>query len=306
MYPIFVFFISLTVFTGMQATYWWFTSRRESRERRLIDRLAQDNEGEGEQLLRDKVEGNISSHLTDLLRGAGEDDSLKALNSKALLYAVLGFLSGILGFASLFAALLFAVAGVGFLYLQLLSKREARTLKIEEQLPEALELMIISLRAGQSLEQTLALNAKEIEGALGDEFNRIVEEMKLGRPLDDSLRAFGERLPGAKTIRTFVVSVLVLRQTGGNLIEVLEAIIDTMRQQAQYESKLRSMTAEGRSNARTLGALPPLFVVMAYFASPEYMSQIVDHPVGRGMGIMSLILYCSGFIWVRRLVRPQS
>ena len=303
MYPIFVLFISLMVFTGLQASYWWITSRRERREQRLIDRLGRQ-EGEDE-LLRKKVEGNIEGYLVNLLRAAGEDDDIKAFTSQISLYGIVGFFFGLLMLGGLAAAVFCACGGVLFLYFRLVQKRDQRVLKIEEQLPEALELMIISLRAGQSLEQTLILNAKEIEGALGEEFQRIVEEMKLGRPLDDALRAFGERMKGAKTIRTFVVSVLVLRQTGGNLIEVLEAIIDTMRQQSQYESKLRSMTAEGRSNARTLGALPPVFVTLAYIASPDYMSQIVDHPVGRGMGIMSLTLYCIGFLWVRRLVRPQ-
>ncbi len=305
----FILFASFTIFLTLQAIYWVIVNRRNKKMAILEQRLgsadgddAEINDG----LFKEELENEFSKNLADLLRGAGDDDDLKAFYQKALIYGAIGCLAALLIFQNIELGLMGFIGGPLFLYFQLVKKRDARVDRIEQQLPEALEMMIISLRAGQSLEQTFNLNARELEAPIGDEFQRISDEMNVGRSMDDSLRAFSQRLKGAKTIRTFVVSALVLRQTGGNLIEVLEAIIDTMRQQAQYERKLKSMTAEGRSNARTLGALPPIFVTLSYLASPDYMSQILVHPIGQFMAGLSLTLYLVGFFWVRRLVTPRN
>ena len=120
------------------------------------------------------------------------------------------------------------------------------------------------------------------------------------------MKSMAARLSGARTVKGFVVSVLVLRQTGGNLIEVLESIIDTMRLQARYEHKLKSMTAESRSNARTLGALPPAFVVISMMINPGYLSQVGGSPLGRFMMLVAFILYVLGFVWINRLINPNK
>ncbi|MCA9559521.1 MAG: type II secretion system F family protein, partial [Myxococcales bacterium] len=169
-----------------------------------------------------------------------------------------------------------------------------------------LEVMIISLRAGQSLDQTIRLTASELDAPIGDEFHRVSEEVQLGRPLEEALVAMSARLAAARTVRTFVTSVLVLRQTGGNLIEVLEQIIDTMRQQAQYERKLSAMTAEGRSSARMLAGLPPIFVLLAYMADSNYIGTLVNDPVGRVLLTVAIIMYTAGVVWTRRLTNPKT
>jgi tight adherence protein B len=190
-------------------------------------------------------------------------------------------------------------------YLLLVRKKRLRVSRIEEQLPEALEVMTISLRAGQSLAQTIRLTATELQAPIGDELRRVAEEQELGRPLDEALVAMSRRLKEARTVRSFVVSVLVLRQTGGNLIEVLESIIDSMRQQAQYERKLKAMTAEGRSSSRMLTLLPPIFVFLAYLADTSYIGKLLSDPIGRVLMTISLVLYVIGIVWVRRLVNPK-
>ena len=302
--PLFIFIASLSVFFILQAIYWWSKYRKDKKNEILFQRLgANEEEEEDDGLFKEEIEGSWNQSLVLLLRAAGEEASINDITQKALLYATGGFLIGLAVFKTMFTAILLAIFGPIFLYMRLISKKEKRMITIEQQLPEALEMMIISLRAGQSLEQAFALNARELPTPIGDEFQHISEEIRLGLAMEEALKSMTLRLDQAKTVKTFVVSVLVLRQTGGNLIEVLESLIETMRQQSQYEHKLKSMTAESRSNARTLGALPPVFLAITLSTSPDYMSQITSHSTGIFMLGLSAALYVTGFFWVRRLVR---
>jgi tight adherence protein B len=302
---LFILMLCLSLFFILQAVYWIHQYQLNKKKVLLSSRLGEIDDDNDDLLFREEVEGDWAQKISNLLRSAGEDADINAFLQKLGIYATASFLLSIIFIKSLFTSVIIAIITVYFAYLQLISKREKRIDQLEQQLPEALEMMIISLRAGQSLEQTFALNAKELPAPIGEEFKQISEEVRLGLSMEDSLKGLTSRLVGAKTVRSFVVSVLVLRQTGGNLIEVLEAIIDTMRQQSQYEHKLKSMTAESRSNARTLGALPPIFIAITFTSSPDYISQITSHPTGRLMMFVSIGLYIAGFVWVKRLVKPR-
>ena len=260
---------SLSVFFTLQAIYWTLKSRRDRKLALLDQRLGRADDGKDmDGLVRDEIEGDWAMRLSNLLRAAGEVADVNMFFQKILIFASILFLVGLILAKSLIVAFFFGLAGAYLPYASLIGKRDKRINQVEQQLPEALEMMIISMRAGQSLEQTFALNARELPSPIADEFAQISEEVRLGISMDEAMKSMTSRLPNARTVRSFVVSVLVLRQTGGNLIEVLESIIETMRLQAKYEHKLRSMTAESRSNARTLGALPPLFVVISMLINP--------------------------------------
>lgn len=298
---------SLSVFFTLQAIYWIAKSRRDKRSALLDQRLgAAEEEDDFDGLVRAEVEGDWAQNLSRLMRAAGEDGDVSAFVQRMLVYASISFLVGLLFSKSVGFAICIALAGAYWPYLRLKSKRDKRIDQIEQQLPEALEMMIISLRAGQSLEQTVALNARELPAPIGEEFAQISEEVRLGISMDEAMKSMSSRLPGARTVRSFVVSVLVLRQTGGNLIEVLDSIIDTMRLQARYEHKLKSMTAESRSNAKTLGALPPGFVLISMVINPDYINQVGGTSLGRFMMLIAFTLYILGFVWINRLVNPKQ
>ena len=298
---------SLSVFFTLQAIYWIFKSRRDRKLALLDQRLGRADDGKDmDGLVRDEVEGDWAMRLSNLLRAAGEVADVNMFFQKILIFASVLFLVGLILAKSLVVAFFFGLAGAYLPYASLIGKRDKRINQVEQQLPEALEMMIISMRAGQSLEQTFALNARELPSPIADEFAQISEEVRLGISMDEAMKSMTSRLPNARTVRSFVVSVLVLRQTGGNLIEVLESIIETMRLQAKYEHKLRSMTAESRSNARTLGALPPLFVVISMLINPDYISQVGGSGLGRMMMLIAFVLYILGFVWISRLVNPKK
>jgi len=296
---------SLSVFFTLQALYWWRRGKSRRRDELLAQRLGVDEEAEDE-LMRARYEGRLKGHLAALMRSAGEEQpDVNSFIQQASVYGAAGFLIAMIALNNVFAGLCFSVVGGGFFYLRLLNRRDGRIAQAEQQLPEALEMMIISLRAGQSLDQAIALNARELPSPISEEFRQVSDETRFGLPLDEALKSMARRLDNAKTVRTFVISVLVLRQTGGNLVEVLETMIEGMRQQAQYEHKLRSMTAEARSNARTLGALPPVFVLISYFINPNYPELVLGTRAGVTMMIAALAFYIAGFLWVRRLVKPR-
>lgn len=303
----------LTLFCVLQAGYWLVVWRKGRRSVAIAERLGTlQEEGEQDDLLRSGAEDggfldqlSFSQGLKEALEQAGDEGGVGAFFSRCLAFSLGGFAVFALITANLAASLFIGMA-VGFLpYLLLMRKRRLRMGRIEEQLPEALEMMTISLRAGHSLAQTIRITADELQSPLRDEFRRVSEEQALGRGIDEALVAMSKRLKEARTMRTFVVSVLVLRQTGGNLIEVLESIVDTMRAQGQYARKLNAMTAEGRSSARTLAMLPPGFATIAYLAEPSYISNLLNDSLGRMMLFMAVLLWVLGVIWVRRLVKPK-
>jgi tight adherence protein B len=303
-----------SVFFTLQAIYWIFISRREGRDTVLAQRLGSvDSVEEGlDDILRRTNDdaGALASlpgydTLVHRLNEAGEDGGVAAFLVRVGVFVLGGFAGGVVLTGDAVFSFVFAL-GLGFApYTLLLKKVRQRILRIEEQLPEALEVMCISLRAGHSLQQTIRLTAGELQAPLGDELRQVAEEAELGRPVDEALLAMADRVRGARSVRTFVVAVLVLRQTGGNLIEVIESIIDTMRQAAAYQQKLQSMTAEGRSSALILGLLPPAFAALSFVADPMYARKLYTDSMGQVMVFMATGFYVTGVIWVRRLVSPK-
>lgn len=319
MAPWFILAASLTVFFALQAVFlrWRFrASRRDAlvKERLAIERtlpgleaslLKGEERGRGafiDALLRDT---GTHQRLQTLLDQAGERTTPGAFVLRCLLWGLAPALVFGTLLASPGAALFFALLGLVPVLL-VLRRRARRMAKIDSQLPVALEIMTISLRAGHSLAQTIELSARELQSPLKDELQRCAEENALGRSLEEVLVAMTHRLPRCRAMRTFVVAVLVLQQTGGNLIEIIERIIETLRQQNQYERKLAAMTAEGKSSARMLSGLPAAFIGLAYLADPGYIGILFTHPLGRKLLVAAVVLWVAGVLWTRKLVSPAS
>lgn len=303
-----------SVFFTLQAVFWIVVNRRESRDSVLAQRLGSVDsveEGLDDILRRTNADEGVWTSLpfydtlVHRLNEAGETGGVAAFMVRVAVAVLGGFAGGVVLTGDAVFSFIFGL-GLGFApYTLLLKKVRERIMRIEEQLPEALEVMCISLRAGHSLQQTIRLTAGELAAPLGEELRQVAEEAELGRPIDESLLAMADRVRGARSVRTFVVAVLVLRQTGGNLVEVIESIIDSLRQAAAYQQKLQSMTAEGRSSALILGLLPPAFAVLSYLADPAYARKLYTDTMGQVMVIAAATFYITGVLWVRRLVTPK-
>jgi tight adherence protein B len=139
---------------------------------------------------------------------------------------------------------------------------------------------------------------------LSIELKRCVEEYELGRPIEEALLSLSLRLEPCRALRTFVEAVLVLKQTGGNLIEIIDQIVDSMRAQAAYEAKYRALTAEGRTSGMILGALPLLILAAIVLVQPDYLGSLLADSAGMTIIALAGGLWLAGVVWLARLARP--
>jgi tight adherence protein B len=176
-----------------------------------------------------------------------------------------------------------------------------RTEKMREQLPDVLTIMASSLRAGHSFMQALDTVAREIPQPAATEFQRVVAEIRLGRPTDDALEALSERV-GSSDFRWAVLAVNIQREVGGNLAEILDNVADTLRERAQMRRQIRVLTAEGRLSAWVLTLMPIAIAVYMFAVNPEYIGLLFTTKMGLAMLVGSLILLVIGVFWMRKIV----
>ena len=201
-----------------------------------------------------------------------------------------------IGFApvtSLIAAIL------PFWSISLLRKR--RLNKFGEQLPAALDLMAQALRAGQSLPSGIQLVGAQVDQPLGPEFHLAFEQQNLGMTLNDSLRAMSERVPNLD-LRFFVTAVVLQRQTGGDLAEVLDKISSLTRERFKIRGQIQALTGEGRISGVVLLAMPPVLFVVMMKLNYEYVMMLFEDPLGQKMLLGGLILQFIGAFSIKKII----
>jgi tight adherence protein B len=183
----------------------------------------------------------------------------------------------------------------------LFTKRAMRLKAFSRQLPDALELVARALRAGHSLGAGMHVVAEEMPAPICDEFNRVYEEQNLGISIEDSLKGLCERVPNLD-LRFFVTSVLIQRQTGGDLAEILDKIGYVIRERFRILGQVKALTAEGRLSGVILIALPfGLFLLMMHIKY-DYIEKLWTHPLGIKMSIYALIAQLLGAVVIRKIV----
>jgi tight adherence protein B len=211
---------------------------------------------------------------------------------------------GVLGAALLSSWLLaLVVAAVGGAFPTLLLRRalKKRSDNLREQLPDVLTIMASSLRAGHSFLQSLDTVAKEITQPAAAEFQRVVAEIRLGRPAEDALEALAERV-GSPDFKWAVLAVNIQREVGGNLAEILDTVADTLRERAMLRRQVKVLTAEGRLSAWVLGLLPFTIALYMYATNPTYIGKLFDNTYGIIMVVVALVLLLGGILWMRKIV----
>ena len=184
--------------------------------------------------------------------------------------------------------------------LNFLSNRRKR--QFESMLPDTLQLLSGTLRAGYSMMQGVEAVSQEVSEPMGRELRRVVTESRLGRPLEESLDSVAERMD-SPDFGWAVMAIRIQREVGGNLSELLMTVADTMTQRERLKRDVKSLTAEGRISAYVLAALPVLLGFAMYGLNPDYMSALFDETVGKlalGVGIVMMI---AGFLWMQAIVK---
>jgi tight adherence protein B len=171
----------------------------------------------------------------------------------------------------------------------------------ERQLPEALELVSRALRAGHALSVGLKLVGEEASDPIAIEFKRVFDEVSMGVALPQALQNMTDRL-GSVDLRFFVTSILVQRETGGNLAEIIDSLAGLIRMRFELLLRVKALSAEGRFSAGVLLALPVLVAGGLFKMNPDYMMTLFTDPMGQNMFMVGSFLMVTGAIIMKRMV----
>ncbi len=171
----------------------------------------------------------------------------------------------------------------------------------ERQLPEALELVSRALKAGHAFSVGLKLVGEEAADPIGVEFRRVFDEVSMGVSLPQALQNMTDRLD-CVDLRFFVTSVLVQRETGGNLAEIIDSLAGLIRRRFELQLRVKALSAEGRFSAVILFFLPLVVGGVLFKMNPEYMMTLFTDPMGQNMVMVGSFLMVAGAIIMKRMV----
>lgn len=183
----------------------------------------------------------------------------------------------------------------------LLLRRRKRFRDFAKQMPDALELISRALRAGHSLASGFSLVSEEMRAPIAKEFHRVFEEQNLGIALEDALDSMTERIPNLD-LRFFATAVILQRQTGGDLAEILDKIGYLVRERFKIWGTVQALTGEGRLSGIVLLALPPALFLAVYRLNPDYVMPLFTDPLGRKMLVGAIIMQLLGAIVIKKII----
>ncbi len=199
------------------------------------------------------------------------------------------------GFLALALGLAVPAAATSFL-------ARRRRKKFVKQLPQMLQLLGSSLRAGYSLLQGCEAVSQEINDPMGAELRRVMAEARLGRPVDEALDEAAIRM-GSPDFSWAVMAIGIQRNVGGNLAELLDTVADTMTQRDRLRAEVKALTAEGRVSALVLGFMPPGLAVAMAVISPGYLTPLFTKSIGQALLGGALLGMLGGFVWMRKIIQ---
>ncbi len=295
-----------------------FAARRLDRRLRDVatDDTAADPVASDETVLKHAIEGPLPG-MDRLVSGTGAGKRMARLidqsgvrttaSGLALITIVAAAAAGIVTF--LFVPQRYAPIGAALVagitpFLWLLHKRSQRLKRFEEQFPEALDLLSRAIRAGHALQTALGMAAEELPDPVGPEFKKTFDQQNFGLPLRDALNEMAARI-GILDVRFFVTAVLIQRDTGGNLSEILENLAHVVRERFKIRRQVRVHTAHGRFTGYVLLALPAALAVALSFINPEHMQALFRERIGQMMLMGAIVMQTVGFIWIRQVIKIE-
>jgi tight adherence protein B len=183
-------------------------------------------------------------------------------------------------------------------------RRSVRLKRFEEQFPEALDLLSRAIRAGHAFQTAMGMVADEVKAPVGPEFRRSFDEQNFGLPLRDALNAMAERV-AILDVKFFVTAVIIQRETGGNLAEILDNLAHVVRERFKIRRQVRVHTAHGRFTGYVLVALPAALGVALMFINPDLMQLLFRERMGQMMLMGAMVLQTIGFFWIRHVIRIE-
>jgi len=306
----------VSVFVIEMCYYAYSTIRNPDRRkvRKRLKRFAYSEYGHGTSILRKRALSEVPflnrfflgiplfRRLDRALQQADLRSPLGVFILLTLFLVVIGFLA-----VSLFTRNLILSIGVAAvlgaipaLYVSL--KKEQRMKKFQRQLPDALELVARALRAGHAFSSGMKLAADEFDDPLGPELEATLDEINFGVSVSDALKNLSSRVD-CPDLRYFVVSVIIQRETGGNLAEIIDSIAYLIRERFKLKGRIRVLAAEGKLSAIILGALPFFVVLALRFSNPGYIKALVTDPMGKAIAVAGAFLMIIGIFVMKRMIQ---
>ena len=182
------------------------------------------------------------------------------------------------------------LAGAGLPHFVVGRQIKKRTAQFNAKFPDAIELLVRGLRSGLPVTETLAVVSQEVPGPVGQEFRGIVERIKIGKTMEDSLQDTADRL-GIPEFNFFCITLAIQRETGGNLAETLSNLADVLRKRSQMKLKIKAMSSESKASAYIVGSLPFIVFILVYWMNPKYVGGFFtdDRLIVTGLG---------GLVWM--------
>jgi len=203
------------------------------------------------------------------------------------------------------AALSAGVIGLWLPFVKISRDRSQRFSKFEEQLPDAVDVMRRALMAGHPFNATLRLVAEDMEDPIAGEFSQTFADINYGSDVRRAMLGLLARVPSV-TVMALVTAILVQKESGGNLAEILEQIAKVIRGRFRFQRRIRTLSAEGRMSAWIL-ALVPLFLVAAMMtSSPDYLPMLFEDPFGRRVVAFAVVWAAIGVFFIRRIIRVEA
>jgi tight adherence protein B len=243
----------------------------------------------------------MMERLGILASQAGIERPAYRIVQQSLLFALLcGLAAGWYTEDPLFALLL-TMGAASLPLLRLMYRRRKRLQSFEEQLPEALSVVARSLKAGMPFSEAVNMVSKEMKEPISKEFGQVFIELNYGGDLRSALLGLLARMPTV-AVMAVVTAVLIQRETGGNLAEVLERIATLLRERFRFQRSVRTLSAEGRGTAWVVAIMPFILAAVTEAMNPGWISDLVSDPLGKQLTISAFVLMVVGIVWLKRLV----
>jgi tight adherence protein B len=250
--------------------------------------------------------GNIpgTGQLQLFVQQAAAEITVGMLLTVSLLSGWFVFLVTLMAGLAVILAAIFGILAASVPFMVLAVKRQRRFMKFEEQFTEAIDLLCRAVRAGHAFTTGLDLIAKEMPAPVAEEFERVYEQQNLGLPIRAAFENLMRRVP-LTDVRIFVTAIMIQRDSGGNLAEILDNLSAVIRERFKLMRQVRVHTAQGRISLYLLVAIPPTMGIMLYFLNREYIMQLFTDPLGIRFLVIGITLQIIGYFVIRKITQPK-
>lgn len=245
---------------------------------------------------------SLAERIDGHLQQAGSQGSVGRLLGYSISALIGGLCIGVMIFSLWWMILLMAVGTALIPLLLLARQRRARLQQVQQQLPEVADLIARSLRAGHALPATLKMVAEEMPAPICDEFGQVADEIQYGLGLPAALQGLAQRIP-LDDLRFLVIAILIQRDTGGNLAELMQNMSHLIRERLKLLGRIKALSAEGLLSGWILFLLPVAMALLLSIVNPSYLARLVEDPIGKVMLAIALLQMLVGGLWMRHIVQ---